>query len=271
MVGRYVVDQLRETFDVNVLDIRPLHRRDVPLHLVDMLDFASVVPLLKGFDAVVHLAGIPHPLNDPPERVYRINTLGTFNILEAAALNGIRKFVFMSSESTLGFAFSTHRLWPLYVPIDEEHPLKPQDPYGLSKVSGEVLCRGYTRKTEMETVCLRPPWVWVPERNEIEVYRSLVSNYEKWHKNLWAYVHVLDVAAAVKQALQRAIEPRHSAYFITADEQWTPEESVSLLRRFYSETTDIREGFTERCSFISSAKAKRDLGFRPTYSVRDFF
>lgn len=271
MVGRYVVDQLRESMDVEVLDVQPLHRRDVVLHSIDMLEFSRIVPLLKGFEAVVHLAGIPHPLNDPPERVFRVNTLGTFNMLEAAALNGIRKFVFMSSESTLGFAFSTRRMWPEYVPIDEEHPLRPQDPYGLSKVCGEELCKGYTRRTGMETICLRAPWIWVPERKEIELYRSLVTEYDKWYKNLWAFIHVLDVASAIRSALERKIDSRFSAYFIAAKEQWTQEESLALLKKFYPETSEVREGFSGRQSFISSAKAKTELGFSSTHSVGDFF
>lgn len=269
LVGRYVVDHLAQQWEVEVLDIRPPHRREIPFVQVDVLDFARLVPLVRGYDAVVHLAGIPHPLNEPAERVFRVNTMGTFNILEACALNRVPRFVFMSSESALGFAFSTRRIWPEYLPIDEQHPLRPQDPYGLSKLCGEQLCAAYTRRLEMDTICLRPPWVWVPETQEVAFYRTLVDHYEQWWKNLWAYIHVFDLAKAVELSLQMKAEGKYSVYFVCADENWTQEESRSLARRFFPETSRIAETLTGRASLISNARARAELGFAPSFTVLD--
>ncbi len=269
LVGRYIVDVLAKFIEVEVLDLKPLHRRDIPFLNIDVLDFRRLVPNIKGFDAVVHLAGIPHPLNNPPERVFRVNTMGTFNVLEACALNRIKRFIFMSSESTLGFAFSSQRMWPDYFPVDERHPLRPQDPYGLSKVCGEEMCVSYTRRTGMHTTCLRAPWIWVPEPKEKEIYRKLVADYGSWSKNLWAYVHVLDVAQSVELALRHPYEERHGVYFICADENWTAEESRSLIARYYPETKKIAPTLTGRASLISNALARNELGFAPKYSVRD--
>jgi UDP-glucose 4-epimerase len=269
LVGRYVVNELVRTASVEVLDLNPFPRSDIPSHTHDILDFPRLVPLLKGFDAVVHLAGIPHPLNDPAEKVFRVNTLGTFNMLEAAALNGIKRFVFMSSESTLGFAFSANRMWPEFVPIDERHPLRPQDPYGISKVCGEQLCAAYSRKTGMQTICLRPPWVWIPERKEITLYRTLIKDYPAWSKNLWAYIHAADVAQAVRLSVEASPPSIHTSYFICADENWTSEESRALLERFYPETTKINPAFSGRASLISNLRARSELGFTPRYKVSD--
>lgn len=269
LIGRYVVDELMQGHSVEVLDIKSPHRLDVVFHRVDILDFASVEQTVRGYDAVVHLAGIPHPLNDPAEKVFQVNTLGTFHLLEAAARNGIRKFVFLSSESTLGFAFCTTRMWPEYIPIDEQHPLRPQDPYGLSKVAGELLCAGYSRKTGMQTICLRPPWVWVPE--EKAVYRQLIAEYPQWYKNLWAFIHVQDVARAIQLALEESNVPTHDVYFICADENWTGQESRTLLGRFYPETKTIAEDFQGKQSLLSNAKAKRAFGFAPRYRAEDIF
>jgi UDP-glucose 4-epimerase len=269
LVGRYVVDHLLVRWDVDVLDIVVPHRRDIAFLQADILDFRKLVPLLKGYDAVVHLAAIPHPLSEPAERVFRVNTMGTFNLLEACALNRINRFVFMSSESTLGFAFSTRRVWPEYLPIDEEHPLQPQDPYGVSKVCGEQLCASYTRRTGMQTVCLRPPWIWIPEEKEVAIYRNLVQQYDRWYKNLWAYIHVADVAEAVERSLQQPQGAKHAVYFICAKENWTSLESRSLAARFYPETTQIAESFQGCDSFISHARAGSELGFVPKFSARD--
>ncbi|HAL55428.1 MAG TPA: hypothetical protein DCP63_02830 [Bacteroidetes bacterium] len=269
MVGKYVVDELAAVHEVEVLDIRPLHRQDIRFHSVDLLDFDRTCKAVGRYDAVVHLAGIPHPLDDPAEKVFRTNAVGTFNVLEACALNGVGRFIFMSSESTLGLAFSTTRLWPLYVPIDENHPLRPQDPYGLSKVAGELLCQGYSERLGIQTICLRPPWIWVSEPNELEIYRRLRSEYRQWSKNLWAYIHVSDVARAVRACLESRVIPQHETFFISADDNWTGVESRELLAEFFPETSLIANDFAGMCSLLSSAKAKKVIDFSPRYSWRD--
>jgi UDP-glucose 4-epimerase len=269
MVGRYMVDHLVNGFDVEVLDLKPLHRSDVRLHTVDVLDLTSVRKVVEGFDAVVHLAGIPHPLTEPGEKVFRVNVMGTFNLLEACAEHGIAKFILMSSESTLGFAFSSKRLWPLRIPIDESHPLRPHDPYGLSKVVAEQLCVAVSNRTDMKTICLRPPWVWVPEENERTLYRQLLSEYPKWSKNLWSYIIVEDLTRCVRLALDSDHPGKHEAMFVCAADNWTGRESVDLIREFYPETRIVDPTLRGDASFISSAAARRILGFEPTRTWRD--
>ena len=257
LIGRYIVDFLALQHSVEILDIKTPVKQDLPFHSVDILDIDAVCKVIIGFDAVVHLAGIPHPLNDPAEKVFRVNTIGTYNVLEACATNGISKFIFMSSESILGFAFSTKRILPLYIPIDEQHPIQPQDPYGLSKAVGEMLCAGFTSRTGIQTVCLRAPWIWVPEEREIQLYRQLIAEYPRWYKNLWAYIHVLDVARAIQCALVMKISQIHNVFYICANENWVGIESRKLLEKFYQEVCDIRNGFSDKMSLINGKKAKQ--------------
>ncbi len=269
MIGRYVVDELLQGHEVENLDIRPLKRRDVHHHNVDLLDGAAVSKAVRDFEIVVHLAGIPHPLNDPPEKVFRTNTLGTFNVLEACATNGIRRLIFISSESVLGFAFSTTRMWPEYIQIDERHPLRAQDPYGLSKIACEQLCSGFTRRTGMQTICLRPPWVWVPEPDEMKMYATLRKDYKKWYKNLWAYIHVFDVAKAVRKCVESVTLPTHGAYFICSPETWVEDETRRLVADFFPETKNVRPNLHGNFSLISCDKARTDFGFNPGHTWRE--
>lgn len=269
LVGRHVVAALASEHDVVNLDIVAPARKDIPFIKANILDSALVTNQARGFDAVVHLAGIPTPLNDPAEKVFQMNVMGTFNMLEAAVQNEIQKFVLMSSESTLGLAFSARRMWPDYVPVDEDHPLRPQDPYGLSKVACELLCAGFSRRSDLATVCLRAPWIWVPERSEVEMYRKLVSEYEQWYKNLWAYIHVADVARAISLALGAALPERHDAFFICAEDNWTDMDSKELMKRFYPETKVVAETLRNRSSLISGDKARRMLGFIPRFNRSD--
>jgi nucleoside-diphosphate-sugar epimerase len=269
LVGKYVADDLAQSHSVEILDLKRPQRTDLPFHRIDLLDYSSTELSVKDYDVIVHLAGIPHPLNDPAEEIFRTNTVGTFNLLEACRVNGIRRVIFLSSESTLGLAFSSSRMWPEYVPIDEEHPLRPEDPYGLSKVVGELLCESFSQRSGMQTICLRPPWIWVPERAEIEQYRQLIAQHPKWSKNLWAYIHVRDVAQAVRRCLESPGLPAHDRYFISAADTWTEVDSRKLLADYFPETKRIAPGFSGSASFINFEKARRTFGFCPRYTWRD--
>jgi UDP-glucose 4-epimerase len=269
LIGRHVVEELKLTHSVEILDLKKPDHSLLPYHSIDLLDENATREHVRGCDVVVHLAGIPHPLNDPPETVFRTNTQSTYNLLEACAANGVRRVVFISSESVLGFAFSTTRLWPDFLPLDETHGLRPQDPYGLSKVTCELICSGFSRRTGMQTICLRPPWVWVPEPQEVAFYRQLRTEYPKWYKNLWAYIHVFDVAKAVRQCVESPDLPVHDSYFICSPETWVDVDSRELAAKYFPETNKIAESFTGKASLISCEKAKKAFGFSAHYSWRD--
>lgn len=271
-VGKYIVDELIQHHHVvGVLDLVPPKRKDVTFHCVDILTLDDVCDTVQGYDVVVHTAGIPHPLNDPPEKVFTVNVNGTFHVLEAAARNGIQKVVFTSSESTLGFAFMTHRMTPEYIPIDEHHPLRPQDPYGVSKVLAEHLCKSYSARYGMRTVCLREPWIWLPEEQMIPFYKQLVEQYNGWYKNLWAYVHVYDVARAHRLAVEKNLDTLHEVFFITAAENWTGRNSKDLLKEYYPEVQRFDPEFSGARTIISHRKAQLVLGYEPKFSVKDLW
>ncbi len=269
LIGRYVVRELQQGHEVENLDVRKPKQENVPYHAVDLFDEASVRKTVCEYEVVVHLAGIPHPLNDPPEKVFRTNAVGTYNLLEACATNNIRRLIFISSESVLGFAFSTTRMWPEYIQIDEQHPLRAQDPYGLSKIACEQLCSGFSRRTGMQTICLRPPWVWVPEPEETRMYVELRREYKKWYKSLWAYIHVYDVAKAVRKCVESVSLPIHYEFFVCANETWVDEETCQLVADHYPETKTISSDLSGNFSLISCEKALKAFGFRPEHNWRD--
>lgn len=269
-VGRYVVDELLQAgHTVGVLDLAPPHRTEPAFHRVDILDLGAVKAAMSGYEAVVHVAGIPHPLNDPAKRVFDVNVNGTFNALEAAAQQGIGNVVLTSSESTLGFAFMTQPMAPLSVPVDESHPSRPQDAYGLSKVVCEQICKTYSARYGMQTICLRAPWIWLPEDAQRPFYRTLVADYAPWYKNLWTFVDARDVARAHRLAVEARLATQHEAFFITAANNWTGLDSRELLTRFYPAGMQIDPQFGAAQAIISHAKAARLLGYAPRYGVAD--
>ena len=266
LVGKYVVQDLTPNYELAIADkVEP--KLDVNFYKVDVTQSESLKIIKEKFDAVLHLAGIPHPLNDPAERVFYINTFGTFNIMQFAAENDIKKVILASSESTLGFAFAKRRHIPLYFPIDEQHPLEPQDAYGLSKVCAEEILKSFSRAYGIHTTALRFPWIWVPEEREREVYRKLISEYPNWYKNLWAWVNVHDVSQAFAKAIEHNNES-FERFFITADENWTGHPSVELVSTFYKGTQLVHSLEGSR-SLISSDLAKVVLRYFPKYKVSD--
>ncbi|MGB9694286.1 MAG: NAD-dependent epimerase/dehydratase family protein, partial [Fervidobacterium sp.] len=233
----------------------------------DVTSTEELSKINNTYDAILHLAGIPHPLTEPPEKVFTVNTVGTFNLMQFAAERKIKKVILASSESTLGFAFAKHSHEPLYFPIDEQHPLQPQDPYGLSKVCAEEILKTYNRAYGIQTIALRFPWIWVPEKKEIEFYHQLVHEYQKWHRNLWAWVHVYDVVHAFQKALDLKSNENYR-FFITADENWTGISSMKLIEEFYKSSKLVRR-LEDKQSLISSDLAKVVLKYSPKYRVED--
>lgn len=266
LVGKYVAQSLAADYDVTVADkVEP--KFDVRFLRVDVTKSSDLRSIQGSFDAILHLAGIPHPLNDPPEDVFHVNTFGTFNIAQFAANRSIKKVILASSESVLGFAFARRPHAPLYFPIDEQHPLEPQDSYGLSKLCSEEILKNFSRAYDMHNIALRFPWIWVPEDKERQMYRKLISEYADWYKNLWAWIGVHDVAQAFAEAIAHTGDS-FSRFFVTADENWTGIPSMELIGQFYKGAQLVRtlEG---RQSLISSALSRVVLKYSAREKVAD--
>ena len=158
-LGRYVVAELAGHCRVSVLDRdRRAARPDFP---VDVLDLDAVARAMPGHDAVVHLAAIDVSVPAPPARLFDVNVRGTWNVLQAAHQAGVRRAVVCSSVAATGIDSPDRP--PLYLPIDEAHPLRPAGDYGLSKEVDEAIARTFARRGGMEVIVLRPAWVMFPE------------------------------------------------------------------------------------------------------------
>src|SRR5215204_5029684 len=108
----------------------------------DLTDAGDAFAVVRGAEAVVHTAAIPEPTSNPPHVVFQNNLMATFNTLEAAIRFRVSRFVNNSSETVPAFFFPERPFLPDYVPVDEEHPIRPQDPYATAKYFGELLMDG---------------------------------------------------------------------------------------------------------------------------------
>jgi UDP-glucose 4-epimerase len=232
----------------------------------ELTDAGHAFAVVRDAEAVVHAAAIPDPHHNPPQVVFGNNLLATFNLLEAAVRLGVRRFVNISSETVPGFAFPERPFVADYCPVDEDHPVRPQDPYALSKHFGEQLMDAAVRRSDLRGVSLRPSWVqWAGnyERNLGPEVRDPGPS-----ANFWSYVDVDDLAAAIRLAVE-VDTPGHEVCYVAAADNATGRPLAGLVRRFFGDRVRLRELPREDASGISCAKAERLLGWRPVRSWRD--
>jgi len=265
--GKWVIEHLLKSgYEVINADQKtsPLVRT----YHVDLTDLGQAFGVVEGKDAVIHLAAIPWPGEHTAEVVFRNNVLSTFNILQAACVLGVKKVVLAGSESALGFPFMFRRFSPLYLPIDEEHPLLAQDAYGLSKIILEELGRGFVRRDpQMSVISLRLSYILQPEDYAPEL-EAAWQDATRNDFNLWAYIDARDVAEAFRLALEYA-QPGFDAFYIAAPDTLMREPTLELVQRCYAGVETIKAGFGGRMSPLDCSKAARLLGFRPRYTWQD--
>jgi nucleoside-diphosphate-sugar epimerase len=267
LAGRAVVAGLLEHgLDVTNVDL-VASDGPAPFRRADLEDLGQVYSCLRGAEAVVHFAAIPRPTLDVPEVVFRTNVMSAFNVLEAASALGITRVVSASSVSVLGFPFFERPFAPDYVPIDEAHPLLPQDAYALSKRIGEELADGFARRGRLTVVSLRFPWIHTAQ-TFAEQLLPLWADPAAGASNLWSYIDTRDVAEAVRLALTAEIGG-HEACFVAASDSFMPIPSRVLVTNYYP-TTIIQDALTDHASLLSSAKAEALLGYRARHSWRSY-
>lgn len=267
LAGRAVVAHLAEHgHELTNVDLVP-GEGPAPFLRADLTDLGQVYGSLTGAEAVVHLAAIPRPTFDVPEVVFQTNVMATFNVLQAASTLGIRRVVIASSVSVLGYPFFERPIAPSDVPIDEEHPLLPQDAYALSKLVGEELAAGFARRGGLSVVSPRFPWIHTPE-TFAEQIRPLWADPAAGASNLWSYIDARDAAEAVRLSLTADIEG-HEACFVAANDSFMPIPTRELVAQHYP-TTIVRDGLAEHGSLLNSAKAERLLGYRARHSWRTY-
>jgi len=233
----------------------------------NILDGAAVRAAAKGCDAVIHLASLLGGPNDDPEETMQVSVMGSWHVLQAAEAEKMSRVVYFSSVNALGIFMGLKK--PDYLPIDDAYPPQPVSAYGLSKRLVEDMCRYFTERTGIATVCLRPPWVSSPEAYErITQWRAQNPNYD-W-KTRWeygAFCDVRDVARAAVLGLT-CPDPGHVTILLCADEINTDRPSREVAHEVHPDVP-WRGGpeydADPQRALVSTQRAKQILGWQPRY------
>jgi len=261
--GRAVVrDLLEHGYEVLNVDLAPPGERKCPFIKADLTRPGEVFEVLRGFDAVVHLAAIPAPGLLTEEATFRTNMESTFNMFAAATSLGLQRVVWASSETTLGLPFDREK--PAYAPIDEQHPLYPESSYALSKVLSEEMARQYNRWTAIPFVGLRFSNIMEPQDYAAFPSYWKDARLRKW--NLWGYVDARDVAQSCRLALERPVKGA-SSYIIAAADTVMDRPSRDLMAEVFP-NVPLRGAIGKHDTLLSIQSARAALGYSPAHSWR---
>jgi UDP-glucose 4-epimerase len=237
----------------------------------DLTDAGDAFAVVRGAEAVVHAAAIPEPTHNPPHVVFHNNLMSVFNVLEAAIRFGVSRFVNVSSETVPGFFFAERPFLPDYVQVDEEHPIRPQDPYATAKHFSELLMDGAVRRSDIRPISIRPCWVQHEgnyERNLGPLVRELPQELSP---NFLSYIDVYDLADAIVLAVESDLGAGHEVFYIASPDNAGNRPLEEVIRRYYGDKIEVRKPLPrEDAGYISIEKARRMLGYAPKRSWRDY-
>lgn len=282
-IGSRVIEELLGYgYAVRVFDVVKGDRLDVEYVVGDISDYDAIAGACVAIDHVIHLAAVPVE-NGQPRQLFESNVLGTFNVVDAAAQNGVRGFVFASTVSTYGLLHPSRPFAPAYFPVDEESPQIPDRNYGNMKIIGEKFLEAYSRGFDMDCVALRVATVmnpgiehWLAVRDNIDNPEHVFLGGMTMRDFMWQYVHVLDVAQAFTAAI-RYLDANagfgFDAFNIGAEDCISTVPSMELIRRYFPDLPLLKNPalFAENPhrALYGIDKAQRVLGYQPRYSWRD--
>jgi nucleoside-diphosphate-sugar epimerase len=276
-VVAYLVAQGHQVLNV---DLKPLDIPGVENLIADITDSGMMFNAMRSyvgfdemqsgtgvpkFDAVVHFAAVPRVLITPDNETFRINTIGTYNVIDAAVKFGVSKIVFASSETTYGICFADGERKPDYIPVDEEHPVVPEDSYAMSKVVNEATARSFQRRTGSDIYGIRINNVIEPHEYA-ENFPAYFVEPETRRRNIFSYIDVRDLGQIVDLSL-KVDGLGYQVFNASNDDHSVNKSTEELVAEYYPDVRMTRKmGGYE--TFYSNQKAKDLLGFRENHNWR---
>jgi len=190
-IGKHLINALK-TEKYNILEIDTA----VGIDLLKVKDLKSI----PKFDIIIHLAAkifVPTSFRNPYDYYFN-NYVSTLNILELARKYAAKVIFFRS------YLYGK----PLYLPIDESHPLNPHNPYAQSKLICEKLCEGYSRDFNVPIVIFRPFNIYGYGQNESFIIPTIINQLMKGKLSLKDprpkrdYIYIDDVISAILLAIK---------------------------------------------------------------------
>ncbi len=278
--------------EVTVFDNLEIGHReaiDCPLIVGDLRNKEAILTALKpGFDAVFHFAAYTEAGLSAKDLFFENNVLGSANLLSAMKETRIKQLVFSSSSEVYGEK--------KYLPIDEDHPKAPINPYGLSKLMTEQMLSWYETAYGLKSVALRyfnaagalpdgskgdgkePPTLLIACALRgslgLQPFQFTYTPVETPDGSpIRDYIHVLDLARAHWLALDYLEKGGKSdAFNLGTGKGFSAKEIVEMVKKVTGKEVPTTEAAERRenepaAKYASFEKAKKVLGWEPEYDL----
>ncbi len=247
----------------------------------DIQDYEALEASMRGNEVVIHLAAHPGVVQsiENPNQCFAVNSVGTFNAIEASRASGIDTFVFASSNASVGEQTP---------PIHEEMVPLPMSPYGASKLHGEALCSAYFLSYGIKAIALRFSNVYGLYSNHKDSVIARFIKRAKLGEPLEVYgdgtqtrdfVHVLDICQAIELALNFEVPPSINSLVFQIGSgietrvidvaniltECCGNDGHDYVRILFS---SLRNGEIQR-SVSDISKSEDSLGFKPGTRLRE--
>ena len=244
-----------------VIDLAPPHGTVKTYYPASILNLGAVSAAVENIDCIVHIAAW-HGIHEVQKTktagdFHDLNVTGTFNMLDAAAVEGVKKFIFISSTS-----------------VSDRYGV-----YGNSKILGEEMCRAFAHRHEMDIVILRPR-AFIPSWNT-----TVYTNFAEWAA--WyarGAVHITDVTRAVLAGIDYlkandGFSPKAPAFNIDGAyefskedlENWDKDGPGTTVEKYYPGAGDLLRKYNidpaRKPKIVEMEDTQTVLGYTPLYSL----
>lgn len=281
-LGNHMIDALKENGhsikNIDLIQSSKPNDENLETIVADIRDKDKMVDLIKDADVVFHFAGLIEAGESVknPQKFIDYNISGTLSVLEAMRINNIKTIIFSSSAAIYGE--------PKNIPIKEDDPAMPINPYGMTKLAMEGLISSYVESHGFTGVALRyfnlygPGENHQPETHAIpnfikQVYQGEDIKIFGNGQHQRDYIHIGDIVDAHLKALDFAINNPGKYHYInlSTEKPSTTQEIAETIAAAMGKQASItnlpdRPG-DPMVLYASAQKAKELLNWQANVSL----
>ncbi len=269
-IGTRVVRRLWESgHDVINIDRRAPQNAIAKFCYADIRQRSQLQPLLEGVDAVCHLAEIPtNSQMIPPDEVYIHNTTVGATVLQTASDLKIKRLIYTSTCQVYGM-WGEPPLALKQLPMDETHPLQPNNSYGCGKVANEFFAHMIARTSGLSVAIFRFPMV-LNFDFETPGCEKWFDYSQQFGDGFGTHVHTDDATRAYALALEHP-RPGCEAYHFSAEEALCTLPIRESVQRRHPDGAQLPADWPKTKSFIDCSKAKAHFNWVPEKNLMQQF